>query len=101
MAKHEFKNTKDVTFKFIEQLFKDSYQDKKAKVIGVIRAKQPGKPWRDITNTKSPARSVSDLAKEEYSDVRLVVRANGEPAYMNVPIKELHVNYKYRKPRKS
>jgi len=101
MPKYEFKNTKDVNFKTIEQLFKDSYQDKKAKVIGVIRAKQVGKPWRDITTTKSPAKAVSDLAKDEYSQVRLIVRAGGDPAYMNVPIKELHVDFKHKKPRKS
>ena len=97
--KYQFSNTKDVSFGFVEQLFKDSYQDKKSKVIGVIRAKQKGKPWKDITTTKSPAKAVSDLAKDEYDEVRLVVRAGGDPAYMNIKIQELHKDFKYKKPR--
>ena len=99
--KNEFKNTKDVDFKFIEELFKESYQDKKAKVIGVIRAKAKGKPWRDITTNASAAKTVVDLAKQEYDQVRLVVRAGAEPAYMNVPIPELHKDWVYKKPRKA
>ena len=103
MAKkrYEFKNTRDLNFTFIEELFKESYQDKKAKVIGVIRAKAKGKPWRDITTTASAAKTVVEMSKQEYDQVRLVVRAAGEPAYMNVPVNELHVDWKYRKPRKA
>ena len=99
--KYEFKNTRDVNFKFIEELFKESYQDKKAKVTGVIRAKSKGKPWVDITTTASAAKTVVEMSKKEHDEVRLVLRAGDDPAYMNVPINELHVDWKYKAPRKN
>ncbi len=102
MAKQlNFKNTKDVSFKWIEQLYKDSYQTK-CKVVAVIRAKSKGKPWRDITTTDSAPKSVVKLTGEGYDEVRLVVNTGGDDhTYINVPTNELHKDYKFPKPKKS
>ena len=97
-----FKNTKDVSFKWIEQLYKDSYQNSKCKVVAVIRAKSEGKPWRDITTTDSAAKSVVKLTGQEFDEVRLVVNTGGDDhTYINVPTQELHKDYKFPKPRKA
>ena len=103
MAKNlTFKNTKDVNFKWIEQLYKDSYQSNKCKVVAVIRGKSKGKPWRDITTTDTAAKSVVKMTKEGYDEVRLVVNTGDDDhTYINVPTKELHKEYKFPKPRKS
>lgn len=104
MAKNlAFKNTKDVSFKWIELLYKDSYQNNKCKVVAVIRGKSKGKPWRDITTTDSAAKSVVKLTSEGYDELRLVVNTGGEDdhTYINVPTQELHKDYKFPKPKKS
>jgi len=98
--KHEFKTTKDVDFSFVEALYKESYETKKVKVVQIIRTKIEDGPWRDITTTDSAAKSVVKLAKQGFAHVRMTIRINDDHhTYMNIPIKELHTDFKYPKPK--
>lgn len=99
--KFSFKNTKDVTFAWVEQLYKDSYEDKKCKVTAVIRAKSQGKPWHDITTDASAAKTVVEMAARGFDEVRLVVKVPNGHTYINMPINELNKDWKYPKPKVS
>ena len=96
--KYEFNLVKDVDFKWVEKLFQDSYQDKKAKVIGVSEAfNRKQRKWKVLEASKdSAARSVVKMWKDGYDEVRLVVRAQGEEKFMNIKTNELHKDHKYK-----
>jgi len=101
MAKsYKFNNTKDVDFDWVEELYKDSYKEAKCKVVKIIRTKSKGKPWRDITTEDSAAKSVVKMANEGFDEVRMVIRTDkNSHTYMNIPIRELHKDFKYPKPK--
>lgn len=90
-----FNGARDVTFSWVEELYKDSYGGKKCKVVKVIRAKSQGKPWHDITTDASAAKTVVEMAARGFDEVRLVVQVPNGHTYINMPIIELHKDWKY------